>query len=238
MTEREQRLEALAEAIVFAHDDATWPAASADAHALERTAALAASALAGAAPVPDMLQRRLAAVGLAFCAERRRERSPRVAGAVRHRWVPPFLLGLAAGAVLWFVLDTPRHPSVESRRAQLVAGGATRTVPWQPGPSPMRGQVEGDVVWDQGRQEGYLRFRGLPPLDPAHRFQLWIVDGRRPGAPVDGGLFAIDDARAETVVPIRSTLPVGEAKAFVVTVEARDGVVVSQQEHVVAIAGL
>jgi hypothetical protein len=111
-------------------------------------------------------------------------------------------------------------------------------IAWKSGPSPFAGTVRGDVVWSQDRQVGYLRFTGLPPLAPGHRFQLWVVDGERTGAPVDGGLFSIADATAETVVPVHTTLPIGKPAAFVVTVEDARGVVVSGQEHVVAIAGL
>jgi hypothetical protein len=39
-------------------------------------------------------------------------------------------------------------------------------------------------------------------------------------------------------VPIHAKLPVREAKAFVVTVEKKGGVVVSEQKDVVAIAGI
>jgi hypothetical protein len=98
--------------------------------------------------------------------------------------------------------------------------------------------VSGDVVWDDASQLGFLTFEGLPPLDDEHRFQLWIVDGQRQGAPIDGGLFAIGKADEPTVVAITAKLPVGRAAAFVVTVEAKAGVVVSAQEHVVAVAGL
>jgi len=233
-------LEAAAEAIVFAHEAevaAIRPAPAAA--ALERSAALAAAAFAGAAPVPEALQRRLAAAGLAFCAER--AQGPATATTTRRPFLWPLVAAAAAAVAIWFALRTgsPTDRPAEERRAEIVAAdAAAKTLPWKKGPSPMSGDVEGDVVWSSNRQEGWLRFRGLPPLDAEHRYQLWIVDARREGAPVDGGLFAIGDSAGETLVPVRATLPIGEAKAFVVTVESRHGVVVSKQEHVVAIAGL
>ncbi|MBX3462885.1 MAG: anti-sigma factor, partial [Planctomycetes bacterium] len=129
-------------------------------------------------------------------------------------------------------------PPAERRAALLASGQALVRWSWQPGPSPLRGEPHGEVVWSTARQEGYLTFRGLPPLDPEHRFQLWIVDGQREGAPVDGGVFAIEDPSRETVVPVHAALPIGRPAAFVVTVEDKAGVVVSKQEHVVALAGL
>ncbi len=243
MSEPDPHLEALAEAIVFAHEaDAPRPGPGLGVFALERTAALAAAAFAGPAAVPERLQRRLAAAGLAFCAERRRELAhdaPRTAPRGSGRGIPTFLLGVAAGIVVWFVLRPDAEVPIERHRDTLLATPSAVRMPWKAGPSPLRGQVEGDVVWSHDAQQGFLRFRGLPPLDEDHRFQLWIVDGNRSGAPpVDGGLFAVADAAVDTIVPIRAALPIGAAKAFVVTVEPRGGVVVSKQEHVVAIAGL
>jgi len=39
-------------------------------------------------------------------------------------------------------------------------------------------------------------------------------------------------------VPVQAKLPIGRAAAFVVTLEGKDGAVVSKQEHVVAVARL
>lgn len=257
------RLEALAEAVAFAHASEVELAATPTAEqlALERTAALAMVALAPTVQMPKALQDRLAAAGLAFCAEQRRRRMAAVPPAVTPPAVTPIgstaayelsgprssrsvvgtlLIGLAAGVALWFVLrGEPMVPSAADQRASLLAIDPKAVhVPWKPGPSPKSGAVSGEVVWSQERQEGFLTFKGLPPLDDDHRFQLWIVDGNREGAPVDGGVFGLADANAETVVPVQARLPIGKPAAFVVTVETKAGVVVSKQEHVVAIAGL
>ena len=270
------RLEQLAETVAFAHDPTTaWPAATtgtADAAALrslERTAALAATALAARPELPKQLQDRLAAAGLNFCAEQRRKAGPAtgptgrptafsasgsaanlrpVAAAAIERpatgtSVRTFLFGLAAGAALWFgwgALRTapPAAPTLTEQRASLLAAPATVRLPWKAGPSPRSGAVTGEVLWSQDQQQGILTFRGLPALDAEHAYQLWIVDGNRTGAPVDGGVFALADGTAETLVAVQAKLPIGKPAAFVVTVEERAGVVVSKQEHVVAIAGL
>jgi hypothetical protein len=242
MSNLDSRTEALAEAIVFAHEAEAPPLPPPDrlGLALEQTAALTTAALAPATEVPARLQARLLTAGLQFCAEV----SPRVAQprAIR-RWPTAlaFAAGLAAGVLVYAQLAP--GPAADqppaARRAALLAAAATDVQwPWQAGPSPLCGKVHGDVVWSSARQEGYLTFRGLPPLDPEHRYQLWIVDGKREGAPVDGGVFAVTDPSHDTVVPVRATLPIGRPAGFVVTVETKAGVVVSKQEHVVAIAGL
>lgn len=240
----EAHLEALAEAVVFAHDPATdiAPADAAQAP-FERAAALAAAAFAPPLAVPPHLQARLAAAGLAFCATRRPLR-PLPSGRPADRRRPfatpaSFVAGLAAGAALWFALGDQLRSAPPLAPAGLLAQDpAAVQLPWKPGPSPNSGTVVGEVVWSQQLQQGVLVFRGLPPCDENHRFQLWIVDGTREGAPVDGGLFGIADAGRETVIPVRAALPIGKPAAFVVTLETKAGAVVSKQEHVVAVAGL
>lgn len=243
MTEVDVRMEALAEAVVFAHevDAPALPTDDARSFAFERTAAIAAAGLAHPSEPPAALRTRLAAAGLQFCAQRDEGSPPTrtLRLAPRTGVVLAFVCGLAAG-VLWLLLlgtGGAAHAPTSERRAALLAEPGAVQLPWKTGPSPLSGSVQGDVVWNDARQEGYLTFRGLPPLDDEHRFQLWIVDGTREGAPVDGGLFAITDAAAETIVPVQARLPIGRPAAFVVTVEPRAGVVVSRQEHVVAIAG-
>lgn len=181
----------------------------------------------------------------------RRTRPQPIPVPARHRfdlvsWCGGTLLGLAAGLALWLLdppnrADGPAAPLLSPAKqlaSLLAADPGLLRLHWQHGSSPFRGEVTGEVVWSQQDQRGYLTFRGLPALDDDHRFQLWIVDGQREGAPVDGGLFAIRPGADTTVVPIDARLPIGKPAAFVVTVEGKDGAVVSKQEHVVAIASL
>lgn len=149
----------------------------------------------------------------------------------------PWTLAAASLALLAWVASAPAQQApIVAREALLRSAPSTQRVAWQPGPSPRRGEVRGDVVWNAERQEGYLRLEGLPPLDPQHRYQLWIVDAAREGPPVDGGLFEMPRASGAIVLRVDARLPVREARAFVVTIEPADGVVVSDQQHVVAIA--
>lgn len=148
------------------------------------------------------------------------------------RWLP--WLVAAAGWLLWAL--PAREPSAAAARAALLSAHPdVLTCAWQPGPSA-RGAVGGDVVWDASTQQGFLRLRGLPPLEPSLRYQLWIVDERRQGPPVDGGLLQLPASDGEVIVRVASRLPVARAAAFVLTVERAEGAVVSAQEQVVAIA--
>lgn len=150
------------------------------------------------------------------------------------------VLGAAAALVISLLvavredLETGGSGWAAQREVLLAAG--SDPMPWQPGKSLQHGTISGDVAWDGSTQKGFLRIQGLEPLPPEREYQLWIVDGDRPGsAPVDGGLFSLDSA-AEQLVPIDAKIPVGHAQAFVITVEDRGGVVVSSQDVVVAIA--
>lgn len=132
----------------------------------------------------------------------------------------------------------PTEAELRARRAAVLASDHQAFHrEWKPGPSARDSHFSGDVVWSHERQDGWLSFRGLPKLDPDHAYQLWIVDQRRDGPPVDGGLFTIQNPDAETLVPIHAHLRVERPVAFVITIEPKNGVVVSKQEHVVAIAG-
>jgi hypothetical protein len=97
----------------------------------------------------------------------------------------------------------------------------------------------GEVVWSDGKQEGYMTLSGIPANDPGqYQYQLWIVDPDRDALPVDGGVFDVPAGEGKVVIPIDSKLAVRKPAAFVITREKPGGVVKSAQEVVVAIAKL
>jgi len=98
--------------------------------------------------------------------------------------------------------------------------------------------VSGDVVWDNDRQQGFLRLEGLPPnAGAAQQYHLWIFDAARgEHDPLYGGVFEAGTAGA-VVVPIRTPLRVGRAVGFAVTLEEAGGTVVSKRRRVVARTG-
>ena len=129
----------------------------------------------------------------------------------------------------------PMDPA--QQRAELMSSGRALEASWINGPA-MGGQpVIGDVVFDPVSQRGVLRFRGIPANDPRRaQYQLWIADaGRGQPEPVDGGVFDITES-GDVIIPFQAKLPVDKPAAFVVTLEQPGGVVVSKQEHVMALA--
>jgi len=137
------------------------------------------------------------------------------------------------------VPEVPPAPSFADQREALIASGSpVLQVAWSATEDPASAQVQGDVVWDESSQTGYMRFAGLPANDPAQeQYQLWIFDATRDDRyPVDGGVFDIPVAGGEVVVPITASIPVRDAALFAVTVERPGGVVVSSRERIVALA--
>lgn len=149
----------------------------------------------------------------------------------------------AALLVAFFLRDSFVHtasPATARERLVTQAGDVLR-VPWKTTEDPLASSVTGDVVWSRAQQEGYMRFRGLPPNDASvSQYQLWIFDATRAeweAKPVDGGVFDVT-AGGEVVVPIHAKLEVRDAKLFGVTLEVPGGVVVSKREHLLVVASL
>jgi anti-sigma-K factor RskA len=95
--------------------------------------------------------------------------------------------------------------------------------------------VEGDVVWSNSAQKGFVRFRNLPVNDKTREtYQLWIFDENQK-QPIDGGVFDANEA-GEIIIPIDAKLKVQKPKMFAVTAEKPGGVVVSPLEKVMAVA--
>jgi hypothetical protein len=121
------------------------------------------------------------------------------------------------------------------------AGLALAVLSWWPsrGAAPLAAQraallsrsgVTGDVVWNGRQQTGFLRISGLAVNDPAtFQYQLWIFDEARRAysdhVAVDGGVFDVDRATGDLIVPIHSKLPVARPFLFAVSTEPPGGVV-------------
>jgi hypothetical protein len=147
---------------------------------------------------------------------------------------------VAAGLLLFFLLRGEGVEAPPARRAALIADASDLVrADWTVTDDPGAAGAGGDVVWSTARQEGYMRFEGLAPNDPArNQYQLWIFDPTRAdweARPVDGGVFDVPGG-GEVVVPIDPKLAVGETALFAVTLEVPGGVVVSDRERLVLTA--
>lgn len=151
-------------------------------------------------------------------------------------------LAFAASLLLAFVLwrsdnDAENLLSAIPGRAQLLAQASdVIQVAWSEGKHPFNQTVNGDVVWSNQQQTGYMRFVGMPPNDPSvEQYQLWIIDPQRDDEPIDGGVFDIPSS-GEVIVPIQAKLQVIQPAAFAITIEKPGGVVVSTQDQLPLLA--
>ncbi|MEZ5427710.1 MAG: anti-sigma factor [Pyrinomonadaceae bacterium] len=141
-------------------------------------------------------------------------------------------------------LDTPPPTQTpipeltrEQKFEQLKKSGDVITAEMAKADPKAPGEISGDVVWNNNKQEGYIRFRGLPVNDPTQKtYQLWIFDEAQDEKyPIDGGIFDVNQ-KGEVIVPIDAKLKVKNPKMFAVTKEKPGGVVVSGRGDLVAVA--
>lgn len=175
-----------------------------------------------------------------------------LAGLLCWRWSgPPRIAAPAVGPIA--PPEVALSPA-ELRDRLLAEDPEAVTVAWKKAtddPAVVAGKVDlerpgglGDVVWSPGRQQGFMRFRGLAANDPSKaQYQLWIFDAERNEAhPVDGGVFDVpskaDGEDGEVVVKIDPRLPISKATAFAITVERPGGVVVSSRERLPLLAAV
>ncbi len=138
--------------------------------------------------------------------------------------------------------EKPEDPETLARnRRELLNLGDTVRVAWQPFnaeglPAAEQPGVNGDVVWNDAIQQGYLRFEGLRVNDPAiEQYQVWVIDERGLEQKVSGGVFNAN-AEGEVIVPIEPGIDVGRVALFAITIEKPGGTWVPDLERRVVVA--
>jgi hypothetical protein len=131
-------------------------------------------------------------------------------------------------------------PSPSAQREELLTATDALRVEWSTTKDPAGRGASGDVVWSGSQQRGFMRFRGLAANDPSKsQYQLWIFDpSQDKKTPIDGGVFDVDPATGDVVVPIVAKLHVTGPTLFAVTVEKPGGVVVSKRKRIVLTAAV
>ena len=127
---------------------------------------------------------------------------------------------------------------VDSRAKMLQSESDVLQTAWSTTDDPNAQGVSGDIVWSNRLQRGFMRFQGLPKNNAAlSQYQLWIFDGQQDQRyPIDGGVFDVDSATGDVVVPIHAKLQVMDPQMFAITIEKAGGVVVSNRERLILIA--
>ena len=137
--------------------------------------------------------------------------------------------------------EQPVDPELlADNRRLLLEVPETIRVAWSPfdlpdAPAEQR-NVTGDVVWNDDLQQGYLRFVGLKPNDPAvEQYQVWVIDDRGMEQKVSGGVFNAT-AEGEVIVPIHPGIVVGRVALFAITIEEPGGTWVPDLRRRVVVA--
>jgi hypothetical protein len=140
----------------------------------------------------------------------------------------------------WPRLTQKTQPqSLSELRQQLLAESKDLIkTDWKPASYQGTERLSGDVVWSNARQQGFMRFTGMPVIDPqVGAYQLWIFDANQDEKfPVDGGIFAVDQKTGEVIVRINAKLKISQPTLFAITIEKPGGVVVSKRDSLVAVA--
>ena len=133
-------------------------------------------------------------------------------------------------------INVAQEPTAQERLDDLIksAGDVVRNK-WESQSNDFK--FEGEVVWSESKQEGFMRFKGLPRNDKTKEtYQLWIFDeNQKAEYPIDGGVFD-SESEGELIVPIQPKLEVKNAQLFAVTVEKPGGVVVSDRKRLIGIS--
>lgn len=222
-----------------------------DSEDFDRAAAALHLALLGPeSPLPRSLEGKVIAAGERFVTkELAAHRPPRF---VRRRaatlkapgwWAAAAVLAIAV--IGWWpqMKRTPGSVRVEAAVAapsldSLLEDPRTLRLAWSATEDATSSGATGEVVWNNDRQAGFMRFSGLAANEPTdYQYQLWIFDKTRDERyPVDGGVFDVTAGALEIVVPIDARIRVGDPYLFAVTVEPPGGVVVSTRERIALVA--
>ncbi len=132
-------------------------------------------------------------------------------------------------------IPTPKLNASQERQQLLASANDILQSNWGDLDPKKPLNVQGDVVWSNSAQKGYVRFSNLPVNDKTkEQYQVWIFDENQK-QPVDGGVFDANEA-GEIIIPIDAKLKIQKPKMFAVTAEKPGGVVVSPLEKVMAVA--
>lgn len=157
----------------------------------------------------------------------------------------PWMVAAAAAVlavVAWWPTTEPSLPSTAQGYDALIAAAPSDLLQldWLvlEDASTTADVTQGEIVWSDSEQKGYMRFSGLAANDASvEQYQLWIFDrNQKDSFPIDGGVFDIPGGSDEVLIPIDPKIEVSEAWQFAITVEKPGGVVVSERSRLPLLA--
>lgn len=151
-------------------------------------------------------------------------------------------MAAAAGILLAIIAWLPRlagpaptTPTTRDIQAFISSHADAVRLTWGDWDGPEVAGVQGEVIWSDAAQAGFMRFVGLPKRPSDEVYQLWIIDATRGMEQrISGGIF--DGATGELIISIHAGLGVNQAAAFAITIEGKGGTWVSDMTRRVVIA--
>lgn len=165
-------------------------------------------------------------------------------------WLVAALASIALAVNLWITYNRPKEvivqnppqqitptptPGLAEQRQQLIASGNAVQKSWSDFDPKKPRNVEGDVVWSNAAQKGFVRFKNLPVNDKTKEtYQVWIFDETQKN-PVSAGVFDANEA-GEIIIPMNAAIKINKPVMVGITAEKPVGVMVSGLGKVMAVA--
>ncbi|MEO6590288.1 MAG: anti-sigma factor, partial [Pyrinomonadaceae bacterium] len=152
-------------------------------------------------------------------------------------WLVATLAGIALAINLWITYNRPKEiivqnppqqitptptPGLAEQRQQLVASGNAAQKSWSDFDPKKPRNIEGDVVWSNTAQKGFVSFKNLPVNDKSKEsYQVWIFDETQKN-PVSAGVFDANEA-GEIIIPINAAIKINKPTMVGITAEKPGG---------------
>lgn len=133
------------------------------------------------------------------------------------------------------ITPTPT-PGMSEQRQQLIASMKdVAQKDWSDFDPKKPLNVQGDVVWSNQAQKGFVRFKNLPVNDKAKEtYQIWVFDDAQKN-PVSAGVFDANE-NGEIIIPMDAAIKIQKPTMVGITAEKPGGVMVSGLQKVMAVA--
>lgn len=186
-------------------------ACQAELAAYEAVVEMLPAAAPGITPSPELKERLLDQVEKHAKPQQRTAPSGPTLWERLSRWLhqPQWQTAVALGALLIIVGGLFLWQQAGQNAAAEIVLTGTEAAP----------QAQGILEVAANGRDGVLTVNGLPPLDSAQQYQLWLIaDGER----VSGGVFSVT-ADGRSTLTIHAPQPIPEYSAFGITIEPAGG---------------
>lgn len=133
------------------------------------------------------------------------------------------------------ITPTPTPGMLEQRQQLIASMPDVAQKNWSDFDPKKPLNVQGDVVWSNQAQKGFVRFKNLPVNDKTKEtYQIWVFDETQKN-PVSAGVFDANE-NGEIIIPMDAAIKITKPTMVGITAEKPGGVMVSGLQKVMAVA--